>query len=323
MQELTLRVKQNPGTIELNFDEIEQALDARLKEYKGAVFTEESMDIAKKERAGLRKEKDHLDTIRKNIKKGWMKPYEDFEAKVKPLLEKFDEPIELIDTQVKAYEDKCRAEKREKVKEIYTGLIDGMEEYLPFDKIYDNKWGNTTTSMKSIREELNRKIGDAKTAVESINALDSEKTEEALEVYKKTLDVTKAIAVITSYERQKAEILKHQEERRKKEEERQRRAEIDRVRAAEREAVKREEKIRQKTKASASIPESGFISKSGFTSEPVNPFLQPEDDEKDTLPFVQPTTVTAIYKIVATSQELEDVEMALSSMGIWFERRDG
>jgi hypothetical protein len=314
MQELTVRVKQNPGSIELNFDEIEKALDARLKEYEGAVFTDESMDIAKKERAGLRKEKEHLDAVRKNIKKGWMKPYDDFDAKVKPLLAKFDKPIDLIDKQVKAYEDECRAKKRDKVKEVYAGLIDGMEEYLPFDKIYDEKWGNVGTSMKSIKEEISKKVSDAKTAVESINAMNSEKTEDALLVYKETLDVTKAIAVITNYERQKAEIFKREEERRRKEEERQRQAEIDRARAAEREAVMREEKIRKEAVPAEAAPSPA--------PAPVNPFLQPEDDEEDGLPFVQPTTVTAFYKVVATSQELEDVEMALNSMGIWFERRE-
>lgn len=307
-------MKQNPGSIELNFDEIEKALDARLKEYEGAVFTDESMDIAKKERAGLRKEKEHLDAVRKNIKKGWMKPYDDFDAKVKPLLAKFDKPIDLIDKQVKAYEDECRAKKRDKVKEVYAGLIDGMEEYLPFDKIYDEKWGNVGTSMKSIKEEISKKVSDAKTAVESINAMNSEKTEDALLVYKETLDVTKAIAVITNYERQKAEIFKREEERRRKEEERQRQAEIDRARAAEREAVMREEKIRKEAVPAEAAPSPA--------PAPVNPFLQPEDDEEDGLPFVQPTTVTAFYKVVATSQELEDVEMALNSMGIWFERRE-
>ena len=315
MQELTVRVKQNPGSIELNFDEIEKALDARLKEYEGAVFTDESMDIAKKERSGLRKEKEHLDTVRKNIKKGWMKPYDDFEAKVKPLLAKFDKPIDLIDKQVKAYEDECRAKKRDKVREVYAGLIDGMEEYLPFDKIYDEKWGNASTSMKSIKEEIGKKVSDAKTAVESINALDSEKTEDALKVYKETLDVTKAIAVITNYERQKTEILKREEERRKKEEERQRQAEINRARAAERESVIREEKIRNETKTA--------IPSYAPTPAPVsaNPFLQPEEEE-DMLPFEQPSTVTAFYRVVATSQELEEVEMAFNSMGIYFERME-
>ena len=48
MNELSLNIKQNPGVIELNFDEIEAALDQKLAEYKGAVFTEESKTYAKK-----------------------------------------------------------------------------------------------------------------------------------------------------------------------------------------------------------------------------------------------------------------------------------
>ena len=68
MNELTLNVKQNPGVIELNFDEIEKALDAKLAEYKGAVFTEESKSIAKSEVANLRKLKKDFEDARKGRK---------------------------------------------------------------------------------------------------------------------------------------------------------------------------------------------------------------------------------------------------------------
>ncbi len=54
MKELTLNVTQNPGVIELNFEEMEQALDAKLKQYEGAIFTEESRVLAKQEVAYLR-----------------------------------------------------------------------------------------------------------------------------------------------------------------------------------------------------------------------------------------------------------------------------
>ena len=55
MNELSLNIQQNPGCIELNFEEIEERLDKKLAEYKGAVFTEETKDIAKAELASLRK----------------------------------------------------------------------------------------------------------------------------------------------------------------------------------------------------------------------------------------------------------------------------
>lgn len=320
MQKLTLRVEQSPGIIELNYDEIEKALIEKLKEYEGAVFTGDTMDIAKKERASLRKGREELDGIRKDVKNEWMKPYNDFEARVKSLLAKFDKPISLIDTQVKSYEDGNRAKKRERAREIYAGLIDGMGEYLPFDRIYDDRWGNASTSLKLVRAEIDRKINDAKTAVESICALDSEKTQDALKAYKETLDVTKAIATVMNYERQKAEILKREEERRKREEERQRQAEIGRARAAEREAARREDQIRKETEAAVFSP----TPITAIPPEQENPFLQPEEEEdaEDILPFTQPTTVMAFYRVVATQKELEDVEMAFNSMGIYFERRE-
>ena len=39
----------------------------------------------------------------RDVKKEWMKPYEDFEAKMKNLTEKIDEPICLIDSQLKDF----------------------------------------------------------------------------------------------------------------------------------------------------------------------------------------------------------------------------
>lgn len=54
MNELTLAIKQNPGTIEMNFDALEEQLDKKLDEYRGAVFTEDTKTIAKAEIASLR-----------------------------------------------------------------------------------------------------------------------------------------------------------------------------------------------------------------------------------------------------------------------------
>lgn len=42
MNELTLAIKQNPGTIEMNFNALEEQLDKKLDEYRGAVFTEDA-----------------------------------------------------------------------------------------------------------------------------------------------------------------------------------------------------------------------------------------------------------------------------------------
>lgn len=317
MNELTLRVKQSPGLIDLNFEELETAIDTILAEYKGAVFTEDTKDIAKGEVASLRKMKQELDDLRKKVKQEWMKPYNDFELRLKSLLLKYDDPINLIDGQIKAFDENRREEKRKSIRAAYEETVGDMEEYIPFDKIYEKKWENVSVSMKSIRETLCALVDNARIAVDGIKAMASEKEADALEMYKSTLNLAKAMTVITNYERQKAEILMREEERRRAEEERQRQAEIDRARAAEREAARREAEIRQGAVSSRRGTESIKAD-----PEPENPFLLPEDDAEDTLPFEQPSTITAFYRVVATSQELEQVEMAFNSIGIYFERRE-
>ena len=44
-------------------------------------------------------------------------------------------------------------------------------------------------------------------------------------------------------------------------------------------------------------------------------------EDGDDLPFPQPQTVTMWYKIIAAPDELEQVEMAFNSLGVYFERR--
>ena len=73
-------------------------------------------------------------------------------------------------------------------------------------------------------------------------------------------------------------------------------------------------KIDEKTKAQCKKVEKEAVQEAsqGFFAK------DPDDD----LPFEQPSTITAFYKVIATPEELEQVEMAFNSIGIFFERRD-
>ena len=72
MNELTLAIKQNPGTIEMNFDALEEQLDKKLDEYRGAVFTEDTKTIAKAEIASLRRLKKDIEDGRKTVKNHYL-----------------------------------------------------------------------------------------------------------------------------------------------------------------------------------------------------------------------------------------------------------
>lgn len=307
MNELTLAIKQNPGTIEMNFDALEEQLDKKLDEYRGAVFTEDTKTIAKAEIASLRRLKKDIEDGRKTVKKKWMEPYNAFDKRMKSLSAKVDEPINAINEQVQAFEEKRRKKKREEIQRMYEDCASEYEDcskFINLDKLYDSKWENVSVSMKSIKKDMTEKMSTIQTAVSSIKAMRSDKEPDALALYKRTLNLNDAIQMITTYEQNKADALKREEERRQREEERRRQAEIERARAVEREAIRREEQIRkeEREKAQQTVEQTPVIA----------------DDE---LPFEQPSTVTAFYRVVATPAELEEVEMAFNSIGIYFERR--
>lgn len=167
MNELSLVINQNPGSIELNFDALEEQLDKKLSEYKGAVFTEDTKTIAKAEVANLRKLKKDIEDSRKAVKKKWMEPYDAFEKRMKVLSAKVEEPITEINAQVQAFEEERRKAKKEDVTKLFGQMLaeyEDYKEYISLEKLYDNRWENATASMKSIKAELTDKMNGIRNA---------------------------------------------------------------------------------------------------------------------------------------------------------------
>lgn len=330
MNELQVKVDQVPGQINFNYDEIRENLSRMMNLYKDAVVTEENKAASKKEVASLRRIKKAIDDSRKEVKQECLKPYQEFEAKAVALMSLVDEPILLIDKQVKEFDEKQRTEKCQKIRDTYNEMIGDLVEYLPFDKAYDHKWETTSVSLKKAKEELQAVISSARMAVETISAMQSDATQEALDIYKRTLDVTAAIQHINEYERRKAEILLREDQRRREEEDRKRQEELDRARAEERRRVAEEERIREEewrkvqvetAKKAVKEAAESFFNTDEEDEKPVEGFWQHFDDDEPK-GFDIDAKETVFCKIVATMDELEQVEMAFNSIGIDFEWRD-
>ena len=232
-----------------------------------------------------------------------MRPYEEFETRAKSLLAKFDEPINLIDKQVKEFDEKRKQERRKDIQAAYEELAGDVTEYLPLNRIYDAKWENVSTTMKSIKDSISELVKSTQAAVRVIGSMQSDATEKALTLYKDTLDMSKAITYINDYERQKAEIMRKEEERRKAEEERKRQAEIERIRFEERQHIREEERIRNEAKQEV-VSEIKKV------------------DEVEAAPLSSAESIKVIYTVVATLDEIQEIEMALTSLGVYFERKD-
>lgn len=179
--------------IEWNHEEIKEMVSEKVSYYKGLVYTEDEIKSAKTDRATLNKFVAALEAKRKEIKKQCLAPYEDFEKKMKEIVAIVNEPINLIDSQVKAYEEKQKQEKLEAIKAYFNSLptIEGFES-LSFEQIFESKWLNASVSMKSIEESISNKCGQIMTDLETLVNL-PEFGFEAIEVYKTTLDLNKAL----------------------------------------------------------------------------------------------------------------------------------
>lgn len=145
--------------IEFNFDELKTELSTRLEKYNNLTYTEETIKQAKDDRAGLNKFKEAIETRRKEIKNLCLKPYNDFEAKVKELTGLIDQPILAIDNQIKNFDNQRIEAKRVDITDFFNSAIGDLKEILPLEKIFNPKWLNATYKMTNIQKEIVETIG--------------------------------------------------------------------------------------------------------------------------------------------------------------------
>lgn len=300
MNELTVLVEQSGEIKFSNFEEIKANLTEKMEEYRTAVFTDESIPDAKKYVASLRKLSAAVDSRRKEVKAAYLQPYQEFEAKVKELTDLINEPIVFINGQVKDFEERQRAEKKEKIVDLYKEIAADVEEYIPLSKIYDPKWENKGMKLSAVEKELVNYADSARQAVQTLTSMNSEAFDRAIAVYKGTLNLSEAIQVITQFELQKAEILRKEQERKQQEE-------IERVKREERARVAEEERIKQEERNKVLAEQE---SKKEAEKEAMS-IQQEHAGEK---------VVKAQYIITGFASEFGQVEMYLDSIGVAYER---
>ena len=214
---IPVKITSSIGTIQDNLDIVEASIREKVEEYKKTVVTEDTIKDNKQFLAYIRKEKQSLDNERKSIKKAWMVPYEDFEKRVKNIISLYDEPVDAINMQLEEYDRKHREEKRVEIENIYNAVKGDMEEWLPFDRIYNPKWENATYSNKKIRSDMEALFGSIKVSVSTIKSASSEFEEEGLAVLKKTGDLQAAFEEMNTRKRIKEEIVAKEERKRQEE----------------------------------------------------------------------------------------------------------
>lgn len=210
-----------PEVIQFNYEELKAEITSKVEMYKNLVYTgSDQIKDAKADRAALNKLIKAMSDERIRIKKDCLKPYEEFERKIKELTDIVNEPVQLIDKQIKEYEQTLKEEKREEIEALFETI--GFQAFVKLEMIWDEKWLNASVSMKSIEEKMRERMYQISTDLLTLNRL-SEYAFEAVAVYKETLDMNRSIAEaqrMSEIAKQKAEVeaqKKAEEERRAKE----------------------------------------------------------------------------------------------------------
>lgn len=176
--------------IQWNNEELKKEIAEKMQEYNTLVFTESTIKDAKADRAKLNKLKTAFEDERKRIKKLCMEPYEKFEKQVREVIALIDEPIGLIDRQIKEVEEQKRIQKRKDIDELFKTI--GFQCFVTLDNIFDDKWLNSSVTLSKIEESMKStmyRIGNEITTIHSL----PEFSFETMETYKKTLDMAQAI----------------------------------------------------------------------------------------------------------------------------------
>jgi hypothetical protein len=318
MEEVRAVIVQHEGTVSCNFEEVEGYIKERLKEYDGAIFTEESKGYAKKELAKLRAEKKELNDNLRDAKKKYMAPWDAFEPKAKELINLFDEPITLIDGQVKAFEEDRIAQKKALIEAIYTELVGDLADIIPLERIYNPKWENATMKEKAIREEVLAQATAARIALDTIHGMHSDAETKALDVFKQTLSLPEAISCINAYEAQKAEILRKEQERKREEE-------LERIRREEREKLEAERKVLEEREAQRRAAEEALEAQRRQLEEEKQIAVEQARETgaqeviESLTPNAEEDTQLYEYRVALSEKGKESFEMYLDSVGIDWE----
>lgn len=180
-----------PERIDFNFEELKTELSEQVEKYKNLVYTDDQIKECKADKANLNRLKKALNDERIRRKKEYLKPFEEFEGKVNEIIKIIDEPLQLIDKQVKEFEEKKKADKRIEIGAFWETTE--HPEWMTLARIFDERWLNATYTMKQIQADINGWINRINSELETLEQLDSFSFE-AIDVYKRSLDMNQAIA---------------------------------------------------------------------------------------------------------------------------------
>lgn len=200
-----------PTVVKWNFEELKKEVAQSLETYKGRVYTSSDIVMAKSDKANLNRLVTVLEEARKQKKKQYLEPYNKFESQIKEVIGLVREQSKAIDVQVKAYDERRKAEKLEEIHRIYNEHIDNLRSIVPYERLHDEKWLNITIPIKTVKKELQAKIDGIENDLQYLSSDDERYQSLMMVEYLKNFSLVDALQAKTSLKEQTERMAEYQE----------------------------------------------------------------------------------------------------------------
>ena len=294
------------GSLTTNAKEIRDLVQAALPKYDISNYSTDDIAKAKADKALLNKAQKTLNDKRIAFEKEFMAPFGEFKEVVNETVKLIKDAVSKIDTVIKEDEQRSKDEKKASVM-----ALPEVQEFevlgLSINAIWNEKWLNKSTSLKSISTEIAEQTERIKTDLETLRSF--EEDYDVLVVrYKESLNLNDTVAY--------ANQLKAQREATKAAEEAKKEAAASTPSEQESEAPAGQQEAQTESPAPS-------ISNDNAEADAMDAFAAAMGVETETPKQEQkPVIITRTYVIEARDFELHDLEDYLVCNGITFTVKD-
>lgn len=180
------------GSLTTNAEKIRDMVKAALPQYSIENYSSSDVAKAKEDKTKLNKAAKALNDERIKIEKEWMMPFGEFKDVVTETVGLIKNCVASIDTIIKEDEERTKNAKREQVERLAETC--GVEVVgIKLEKIWNEKWLNKTTSLKSIEKEITDKVASIKNDLETLKTF-AEDYDALVTYYKENLNLSETVA---------------------------------------------------------------------------------------------------------------------------------
>lgn len=157
------------GSLTTNAKQIRDLVVASLPRYDISNYSTDDIPKAKADKAILNKAAKTLNDKRIEFEREFMAPFGEFKEVVTETVKAIKEAVGKIDTVIKEDEDRAKSEKREAVEHLAEEC--GLEEVgIHLNQIFNEKWLNKSTSLKSIEKDIRERIATITSDLETLKS---------------------------------------------------------------------------------------------------------------------------------------------------------